>query len=197
MKLNTKSTLKQPTLDEVLAYQNEEIVWTFSKTFGIPLEESHDIFDEVKRMMWLTNEMEHEGLHERGQRFFIDHSLLVLDEMWHTFILFTKPYADFCMNFFGRFIHHFPTTMSDEKREARRTELRSMGRDEAISHVMAEKRWQYTYVYKKLGEQCFLKWYKEFHRKYTQEHLAELRYRGRGTPASPRSIAPHPYPIIS
>lgn len=33
-----------------------------------------------------------------------------IDDMWHTFLLFTKDYADFCEKYFGEFIHHFPNT---------------------------------------------------------------------------------------
>lgn len=31
-----------------------------------------------------------------------------LDELWHTFILFTSLYANFCREVGGRFIHHLP-----------------------------------------------------------------------------------------
>lgn len=33
----------------------------------------------------------------------------LVDIGWHTFILYTKPYADFCMRMNGRFIHHNPS----------------------------------------------------------------------------------------
>src|SRR5690348_8802846 len=32
----------------------------------------------------------------------------VVDEAWHTFILFTLDYSRFCDEVFGRFIHHHP-----------------------------------------------------------------------------------------
>jgi len=32
----------------------------------------------------------------------------IVDEVWHTFILFTKEYADFCNKVMGKFIHHEP-----------------------------------------------------------------------------------------
>lgn len=32
----------------------------------------------------------------------------VLDEYWHTFLLHTEIYKDFCESIFGRFIHHKP-----------------------------------------------------------------------------------------
>ena len=31
-----------------------------------------------------------------------------LDELWHTFIIFTSSYARFCMTLGGDFIHHLP-----------------------------------------------------------------------------------------
>jgi hypothetical protein len=33
----------------------------------------------------------------------------LVDIGWHTFILYTKPYADFCDKVSGRFIHHAPS----------------------------------------------------------------------------------------
>ena len=33
----------------------------------------------------------------------------LVDIGWHTFILYTKPYAAFCEEFVGHFIHHDPT----------------------------------------------------------------------------------------
>ena len=33
-----------------------------------------------------------------------------VDAVWHTFILFTEEYADFCDRYLGKFLHHKPTT---------------------------------------------------------------------------------------
>jgi hypothetical protein len=33
----------------------------------------------------------------------------LVDIGWHTFILYTKPYADFCQRVAGHFIHHSPS----------------------------------------------------------------------------------------
>lgn len=33
-----------------------------------------------------------------------------IDEVWHTFILFTRKYAKFCHSVLGEFIHHAPVT---------------------------------------------------------------------------------------
>lgn len=34
----------------------------------------------------------------------------VIDDLWHTFICFTKKYHSFCEQIAGRYIHHEPTT---------------------------------------------------------------------------------------
>jgi len=37
-----------------------------------------------------------------------------VDELWHTFILFTKDYARFCLDITGAFIHHVPEVASGD-----------------------------------------------------------------------------------
>lgn len=41
-----------------------------------------------------------------------------VDAAWHTFILFTRDYAAFCADSFGRFIHHQPNTSADSDPDA-------------------------------------------------------------------------------
>lgn len=37
----------------------------------------------------------------------------VVDEVWHTFILHTKAYRDFCNEYLGKFIDHNPTSTKE------------------------------------------------------------------------------------
>lgn len=37
----------------------------------------------------------------------------IVDEVWHTFIIFTKHYREFCLTQFGRFIDHNPSDDTD------------------------------------------------------------------------------------
>ncbi|MER6171384.1 hypothetical protein [Streptosporangium sp. NPDC001681] len=37
----------------------------------------------------------------------------LVDVGWHTFILYTRPYAEFCQKVAGRFIHHVPTDIPE------------------------------------------------------------------------------------
>lgn len=43
-----------------------------------------------------------------------------VDEMWHTFILFTERYEKFCKEIAGSFIHHYPSedNLSDEQNDS-------------------------------------------------------------------------------
>lgn len=177
MNTKTETTKKRPTLDDVMAYQNARVISSFVKSFGVAKEDAADIFEQLKRMLWLVNEMEYDDLRAQQKMFSIDTSLLVIDEMWHIFILFTKEYREFCDTYFGYFIDHFPAVKDEnDLAQAKRTaELAALSHEGRISKVMDEKRWQYRYVFEKLGREYFLKWYTVYHDKYTPKVLAELR----------------------
>lgn len=40
-----------------------------------------------------------------------------LDEIWHTFILYTKDYQTFCNEGLGEFVHHIPFNSEQDKSE--------------------------------------------------------------------------------
>ncbi|HLJ31969.1 MAG TPA: hypothetical protein VKU36_06020 [Candidatus Babeliales bacterium] len=51
-----------------------------------------------------------------------------VDNLWHSFILFTKEYADFCDKYIGFFIHHAPeteTVRSPERQEESRKDFQA------------------------------------------------------------------------
>ena len=50
-----------------------------------------------------------------------------MDEMWHTFVLFTKEYAAYCEEKFGRFVHHVPTTKAEKDERERERESNPEG----------------------------------------------------------------------
>lgn len=175
MPSETSPIKKRPSLEQVMSYKNDYIVGSFLKTFAVSDEEANEIFNQVKAMFWLVNEMEHEGFNSEKNSFSIDNSLLILDEMWHTFILCTREYEHFCRETFGNFIHHFPTVETEETKAERAAKFAGLSREQVVAEVMNEKRWQYTYVFKKLGQATFLKWYTEFNGKYTSKSILELR----------------------
>jgi hypothetical protein len=68
--------------------------------------------------------------------------------MWHTFLLFTMDYADFCERYFGHFLHHVPGEAATE------SEAPVDG-----SAVRAQVERQFALVYDVLGEETLIAWY--------------------------------------
>ncbi|HEY9584669.1 MAG TPA: hypothetical protein VJI33_03805 [Candidatus Paceibacterota bacterium] len=51
----------------------------------------------------------------------------LVDEMWHTHVLFTRDYAKFCETIAGKFIHHNPFLKADQNRpEVKKVPHRTM-----------------------------------------------------------------------
>lgn len=164
--------VKMVSLDEVLAYENTNVVYRFQKVYGVSAEESNDIFSQVKRWMWLAHTRKIEGI---TAGLSIDPPLVVIDEMWHNFILFTMEYHEFCEKYFGYYIHHGPATEGEDREFHTMKETTPPG--ELRKMVMDSKRAQYEYVYDKLGKDIFQKWYVTYAQKYTPVFLAESQFR--------------------
>jgi hypothetical protein len=162
--------LKNPSLDDVLAYQNRDVVYRFRKTYGITHEESADIFEQVKKWMWLAHHRRLAGL-ETGLS--IDMPIVVIDEMWHNFVLFTKEYTAFCKDFFGYYVHHAPTTEAEETEY--RGHLQSLNRVDRMEARKDRMRGQYEYIFDHLGKDTFVKWYLEYPKAYSYQRLAHLQ----------------------
>lgn len=60
--------------------------------------EFQDVFSEFKKFVALN--------------YLYDESFVMLspavDSLWHQFILFTRSYTEFCLEFLGRYLHHEP-----------------------------------------------------------------------------------------
>lgn len=152
-------------LREVLRHRNRAVVDRFLKELPIGEEDAEDVFRETKRWLWLLASAP-------GHELAITTPLLVLDEMWHTFILFTRPYAEFCQRYCGRFVHHMPTP----EREKQRMQARFGRNPEVVAReIEARNRRQYEIVLEHLGEATLRKWYVEYPEKYPYQRLQELR----------------------
>lgn len=108
---NGKARRRICTLEKVLAYKNDDVIHKFLSLYKIPYAEAEDIFQETKRWLWmcakLSSARQAKGP-EKVPQAAIDRAMIVIDEMWHTFILFTPDYTGFCLNHFGFYIHHLP-----------------------------------------------------------------------------------------
>jgi hypothetical protein len=144
-------------LSQVLAYQNDAIVHKFCEGWPVDFDEANGIFHETKKWLWFCASSSAPS--SPFQNATITDELRIIDEMWHTFILFTREYDEFCTRYFGAFIHHAPTT-KDEKE--------TFDRDAFLAH----KREQYSVVYDLLGADTLSLWYLGYKERYGSAFFA-------------------------
>ena len=97
-------------LEEVLQYKNEAVVLRFMETWDLPRRDADDLFEQMNKWLWICAVS---GTDPAAPRLAISPSTKLIDEMWHTFILFTQDYVSYCERYFGRYLHHAPTPQSE------------------------------------------------------------------------------------
>lgn len=102
-------------ISQVMAYQMPNVIKRCQKDFGYSDNDMVMLEKELKRYLSLCIVVDNDyvGMYSKD-----------VDNLWHSFILFTKEYADFSHNFAGRFLHHAPeisgTKTPDEIAEDRK-----------------------------------------------------------------------------
>lgn len=126
----------------IIKYDLSKITGYFSNKESIDIEKSILIEIEMKKYLYLIvkNKTEYgmTGL---------------VDSYWHTFLLFTKEYHDFC-NFLGStYIHHTPAILEEEK-ERNHQDFNCMINDYKIEYGMSlpDELWNTSYILKCGGE---------------------------------------------
>ncbi len=171
---NGKARRRICTLEKALSYRNDDVIDKFLSLYKLPYAEAEDIFRETKRWLWMGARLTSEGRaagRKNDPRGAIDFAMIVIDEMWHTFILFTPDYTEFCLSHFGYYIHHVPT------RRKEREQFEKGLVDDAFSAIRQREKdayEQYEYVYDLFGEDVFKKWFVEYPRKYSVARLQEV-----------------------
>ncbi len=92
----------QADLNLLLHYKNKTVTEYFCHQHPeFTLQESQALFADLLGWMWLN------GLRAiKGKKTYLFGPLLILDEMWHAFILHTRDYVDFSTQYFGTYFHH-------------------------------------------------------------------------------------------
>jgi len=114
------ASMKVASLAEVLAFENCDVVDRFAEKNQTDFETAKDVFHETLKLLWLMEEQKREeplGLQTVPSQILVFRQMAIMDEMWHTFILFTKEYSAFCEKYFGHYIHHLPTTSKERKKD--------------------------------------------------------------------------------
>lgn len=152
-------------LDEALDYQNPSIIRDFRRCYAINAKEAALLFEDVKRWLWLCAKVHSVGSKNLNAE--IGPSLRLLDEMWHTFILHTTAYRDYCHSKFGFFIDHQPEP------SPRRQRVRATTHEE-LARTEQKLRLQYEFIYDHLGKEVLERWYGEWSSSVTTGYLRRM-----------------------
>lgn len=82
---------------KILSYKNEGVIQKYSKEHHVSLSEASLRFEEMKKFLYIC--ATRKGAFSPSK---------VIDDVWHTFLLFTRDYNDFCVSHFDKFVHHVP-----------------------------------------------------------------------------------------
>ncbi|MBV7314958.1 hypothetical protein [Shewanella sp. NIFS-20-20] len=158
--------MKHPNIEQVLTYQNQNVIDRFIKLYNVEQTEAEQLFDDVKRWLWLASKTDSLGI---NKPLVIDSALVVIDEMWHNFMLFTREYCAFCNEYFGKYLHHAPFAQVNARQQQK---IATDGSDNKQA-LIAKKRWQYELVFDHLGKDTFIRWFQRYPQQYTSLSLAQ------------------------
>lgn len=150
------------TLATLLQYRNEDVLSRFTDLFEVTEAEAADIFTETKKFLYIC----------RQPGVFIPDELLIVDEMWHNFILFTKEYQDFCAFYFGVYLHHIPATKAEKSKHREQVATDIDTAKKAFNEKLARFM---SVTYDQLGRDTVVKWFQQYPAQYSKQVIKNLR----------------------
>lgn len=135
--------------NEVLNYKNDALIQRYEKDYSDNQLSGEQALHHLMQYFWLSQKHLID-LQDRPEDPALQFECCMynemneIDDMWHTFLLFTHEYADFSMRYFGTFIHHVPTPASQSH-------------DPAVFETKLTKFLSYTYDH--LGEKTVRTWF--------------------------------------
>ena len=148
------------SLEEALNYKNDRVLNQFRVLYAVSLPEAQEIALEALKWLWLNARLKQDRSqnHEDIPRILVIHSgMVVVDEYWHTFVLHTRDYEQFCKEYLGTFIHQSPGAPDFQPPSREETEL------------------QLNYICEVVGEDTMIRWYEEYSVRYSAEVLVKLQ----------------------
>lgn len=138
MNLNT-----QTKINLALSYENADIVEKFSIEYEAEQEIAKQYFVEVKKFLYLCANTT-DRLAPSAE----------IDKIWHTFILFTKDYRQYCMHFLGKFIDHVPEVKKDTTEPKENCLLNTITHYENVFGDLNNEVWQIPFKNEPEQDDC-------------------------------------------
>ncbi|WP_205513237.1 hypothetical protein [Longitalea arenae] len=154
--------MQSTTLAALLQYQNEDVIARFTDLFDVSETEAEAIFTETKKFLYIS----------RQPGVFIPDELLIIDEMWHNFILFTATYQEFCDRYFGAYLHHLPASKMEKRQQQQQLALDAAAARKAFKEKLATFM---SITYDQLGQETVIRWFQEYPKRYSKQAIRNLR----------------------
>lgn len=149
-------------LTELIQYRNEDVLSRFTDLFDVTEAEAEDIFTETKKFLFIC----------RQPGVFIPDELLIVDEMWHNFILFTKEYQNFCTHYFGGYLHHTPSSKAEKMQHREQLAVDAAAIRKGFNDKLARF---ISITYDELGKDTVVKWFQQYPVQYSKQVIKNLR----------------------
>lgn len=139
-------------LKKLLEYSNEHVLDRYRQDYPNNLLTAEESLQELLKFFWLCDKHQKDvtaqPYNEELKFSCVIHTeMKEIDDMWHTFLLFTRDYEKFCKKYFTYFFHHTPNF---EKGEISKTVYET------------ELTCYFSYIYDNLGEASLRKWFAEY-----------------------------------
>jgi hypothetical protein len=104
----------------------------------------------------------------------ITNDIIIIDEMWHTFILCTADYTAFCDKFFQSYIHHLPNVTIPETHKS----VVSIDRNKIINDFAVKYRKLLEFILNNIDEDTVQLWFVDFAERYSNNELQKIYKKG-------------------
>lgn len=144
-----------PPIEALAAYKNDRVILNFLKKYSMERTQAEEVFKETLKWLWLcrSHDRREKVTQDTPETLSIYYPMRLVDEMWHSFILCTLDYQEFCEKYLGGFIHHEPNVEPPDALRAlpRRNENQNLEREQTV-----------RYICRKLGPETIRKWFVEY-----------------------------------
>jgi hypothetical protein len=143
----------QIDLKQLLNYKNKKVISRYRDEYHTSTTLAKSVFMELLKYFWLCRKHASDKFHfpkndSLNFTCVIHNEMEDIDNMWHTFLLFTRDYHEFCNDYLnGIFFHHDPLPIKQ--------------RSVSKKNYEKELNKYLSYIYENLGEETLVKWFKE------------------------------------
>jgi hypothetical protein len=95
---------KAKIIETAMSFPMDDLLRKYCMEHSLPIETAREHEREIKRFLALS-------VINSSTKYVMSGPM---DELWHSFILFTKKYQEFCYVVAGHYIHHLPSVPNDK-----------------------------------------------------------------------------------